>query len=238
MTVSDMYNLFLGRIQKKSKRSVWPRDFNRVINVAYREWLEMRVDELEQDQKRMDDLSPLHFITDSTITIQIPNVGDLVLAPLTPANGYFEMPEHYPIYYRLMSAYMDVEVAGVQYKGIYTKVLKSNLKMATLFQDPYRLPMVDVHDLKRSRLYLQPMNKKFKIFVPGDAVPKSLVIEYIKDPDDIYFDVGGVHSVDCELDDLRAAEVVELAVRKFMEEVESPRYQTALNENSIDNQFN
>lgn len=233
MTALDMYTLFLGRIQKKSKRAIWPQDFNRVINVAYREWLEEKVEEIERDQKRIDDLSPLLYITDGTIT-----VGTTKLDPISSSSGYFEIPSTYPKYFRLLSGSMVVTIGSTDYDGIYVTVLKSNIKASALFRDPYRLPMIDTNNLKRSRIYIQQMQDKIKYYLPDDADAKTLIIEYIKDPDDIFLDVNGDSSVACELDDRRAEQIIEIAVRKFMEEIQNPRYQTVLAETQIEKQFN
>lgn len=66
-----MYRSFLKGINKKHTASVWPTDFNVLINESYQEYLRSVVDESDLLQKRMDDLAPLKYITDGTIQVLI-----------------------------------------------------------------------------------------------------------------------------------------------------------------------
>jgi hypothetical protein len=163
----------------------------------------------------------------------------VTLEPLTPdSNGYFSIPDTYPAYYRLTAGNMTVTYGGVDYSGIYVKVLRSDLKAEVFLRNVYRKPKLDTHSISRSRIYIQLLQGKIRAFLPAGVSAKNLIIEYIKDPDDIFVDVNGTKSVDCELDDNRAAQVVEIAVTKYLEEIQNPRYQTAMAETQIDNLSN
>lgn len=268
MTVLELYKLFLGRIQKKSTRSVWPTDFNRLVNIAYDEWLTNKIEEVDLDQKRIDDLSALRVVLDSTIEVLIsmvstspiggeidsdtydPITGIRIvvvvgatidtytyqrLIPIVPDSfGYFSIPSNYPEYHRLLSSSLVVTKDSVDYE-IYCKALKSDLKSSIMIKNPFRKPMLDVDNNERSRVYIQDMNGKIKVFAPSGATVKNLTLEYIKRPKNIYLDVNGNNSVDCELDRIRQGQIASIAVRKFLEETENERYKTDLAEVQIEN---
>lgn len=222
----DMYVEFLDGINKNSVSVVTPDIFNKRINLAYISWLSEKANQFEVTQKRDDDLRNLIVITDGT-----------VYAPIESTTGIFTIPSNYPLYYRLLSVMFKVQYSGnsCYADGVIsdwksTSKLTSNEK-AKIFDNPYKKP-------KDDRLYYKLVSDKIYSYTGTSSVCVSANIEYIKQPDQIFFnekhyeDTGDstTGSVGCELPLTQRSEIVEIAVRKHLERVKDPRYKSFINE--------
>lgn len=272
ITIIDMYNAFLRGIDKEKTATVFPSQFNLIINEAYDQWLREKVDESDLIQKRIDDLQSLRYITDGSIEVLVSTntvdvVGGEVESDITDGNGvrtvvtidtvpdpdqvtttiyqvliplvantaglFTVLPSNYPTYFRLQSVMAKVELDGVELDYIGSSVYKSDRRNEILF-DPYKKPMIDVNDLKRSRIYHQYIQDKIKLYLPVGVIPKYLLIEYVKQPRTLVYDpVVPANNIDAEVGSDQQQQVVDIAVRTFIERTENRRYQTTLTEDQI-----
>lgn len=72
MTALETYQLFLEGIRKGRTRSFPPELFNPFINKVAREWLKGKVNQFQQNSKRIDDIDLLYVKTDG---IDYPEIG-------------------------------------------------------------------------------------------------------------------------------------------------------------------
>ena len=273
ITITDMYNAFLRGIDKEKTSTVFPSQFNLIINEAYDQWLREKVDESDLIQKRIDDLQSLRYITDGSLEVLVSSstveiVGGEVesdvtdpvtgirtvvvintdpepdtvtttvyqiLIPLVPdSNGLFLiLPVKYPGYFRLQSLMSKVEVNGVELDYIGSKVYKSD-RRSEILNDPYSKPVIDVNDLKRSRIYHQYIQNNLRLYLPDGAIAKKLHIEYVKVPKSLLYDPNvSANNVDAEVGSDQQQQIVDVAVRLYIERTENVRYRTTLNEDQI-----
>ncbi len=271
ITIEDQYNAFLRGIDKEKTSTVFPSQFNLLINESYDQWLREKTDESDLIQKRIDDLQALRYITDSSITLLISvtvhtdgggtdsNVYDPItgirtieeantpeagqrtvtiyqtLIPLSPdSNGLFSiLPVNYPTYFRLQSVMAIIEVDGISLDYIGSSVYKSDQR-SEILQNPYKKPFIDVNNLKRSRIYHQYIQNKVRLYLPSEATAKYLLIEYVKQPLALVYDpTTPFNNVDAEVGSDQQQQIVDIAVRMFIERTEGKRYQTTLAEEQI-----
>lgn len=247
-TVADIYRDFLKEIKKSNIATVPVSRFNIIINDAYTLWYREKSNEIDIDQKRIDDLKELVVITNGYYSFE----GN-VLSPLTPivaGQNVFPLPKsldndyrvsisgvYYPNYRRMLN---------VQFRYIYNgdpcypngeispwipgKPLKTNQKNE-IRKNPFRMP-------DRSNLYYQLRNNTVELWLGDDVsnIPHSMLIEYVKYPRKINYDhTDPTNDVMCELQSDQIREIVEIAARTYLQETSDPRYNTEINENVLSN---
>lgn len=93
-----------------------------------------------------------------------------------------------------------------------------------LAKDPFNRPSLDIGTKELLRLELEG---RFEILFPSyDYVFDSLILRYIREPQRISLS----SLTDCELADHTHQEIVDMAVSSMLENIESQRYQSNLNE--------
>jgi hypothetical protein len=250
-TVRDMYDLFLDGIKKERISTVPPTGFNRIINEAYDVWYRNKSIQIEQDQKRIDDLQGLRVITDG-----IHKYGVVILSPIpalditgNPVYGrnLFPLPIPitngsdvtingivYPEYRRMLGVMFKIQYKGdpchtdgelSDWKEAF--IMRSNQR-AEVKKNPFRKPT-------GSRIYYELLDNIIRLDL-GDSnnFGVSMKLDYIKHPKSIYYNAQNPSaSIMCELQSDQCTEIVELAVRIYAERVSDPRYQTQLYEQSM-----
>lgn len=181
-------------------------------------------------------------VTVTTIdTVPNPNRTTIVtyqrLIPIVPVAGstfiFPVLPATYPPYYRLQSIQAMLRRDGVDYGYIGSKPMKSD-KRSEIMRDPYKKPMLDIDDIERSRIYHLYVQDKLHLVLPEGVTGKNILIEYIKKPLELFLDPNNQsNNVDCELGSDQQQQIVDIAVRAFIEQVESRRYQTVITEEQI-----
>jgi len=253
LTTRDLYNAFLDGIKKSYTGTVIPAVFNRIINDwGQDEWVKQNALAIELNQKQIDDLSFLRIATDGSMIYE----GN-ILYPLIPVSlNQFLLPEEtfvlnntqgvtqtYPRYMRTLNAmfkitYVDNEcdLTGVS-DWLDAKIMRSDQRSHRL-KSPYRKP-------KDSRLYYEKIRDRIRLITGTSSYAHSLRLEYLRYPKRIFFDVlhpddasnpnytPGVGSVNCEFPPTLRKEIVDIAVRVYLERVKEERYQSFLNEEVI-----
>lgn len=155
-----------------------------------------------------------------------PIIGSGILFPVLPVN--------YPSYFRLQSILVMVTSNGIDYGYIGSVPMKDDRKAIEIQEDPYSVPYVDINDLSRSRIYHQYLQDRLQLYLPSGFVGKNIQVSYIKLPRELFYDVNNpINNIDCELGPIQQQQIVDIAVRIFLEEIESPRYRTKLTEEQI-----
>lgn len=259
LTTVDLYNAFLDGIKKSYTGTIIPAVFNRIINDwGQDEWVKKNaVEGIELNQKQIDDLSELRVVTDGAMYYNgailypiAPSVTNQFLVPekvqdITNINGVVQT---YPKYLRTLNTmfrivYVDNEcdLEGIS-DWLEAHIMRSDQRVKFL-KSPYRKP-------KDSRLYYEKIQDRLRLITGTQSYGHSLRIEYLRYPRRIFFDVDhpedapnpnytpGVGSVNCELQPHLRKEIIDVAVRIYLERVKDERYRTFLNEEGLRSKFN
>ena len=200
-------------------------------------------------------LTSFKYKSASSSTLIIPKVDNYFKYPLshelTVVNGG-NKEYIYPPYLHLLSVQFKIEYINNEcgLKGISVwkdaDILRSDNR-AVLKQNPFRKP-------KDDRLYYEILNEHIVLTTGTESKGREMNLDYLRHPRKIFFNVkngGNVHleqegipdysgtidngSVNCELPNDLRQEIVETAVRTYIERVQDPRYQTIINELNIKN---
>ena len=219
-TTKGMYYFFLDGIRKEYTNTVPPDVFNRIINEAQLIWLDSRIAKMDQDEEAIKAIAPV-LVTDYDL----------------PTG--FNVPENL---YRLRVAYASFKDVppGCNINRIRCRPYKHNVAYE---ENPFRKPGY-------KNPYIYEKDGKY-IFVAGDYEVKEVNLTYIRIPRSIYFDsqreedlsfplikdipiyTPGTGSVPCEFHIEQRREIVDTAVRIFLERRTDPRYQSFLQEQLI-----
>lgn len=199
--------------------------------------------------------TPLDPIAPAMGSQNIFELPDLASGPTATPVGYFvTLPSYpsgnseYPRMIRFLSAsfkimYVNNEcnLTGVS-DWLDAKILRSD-KENHIMRSVYRKP-------KDSRLYYRRGNRNVQLITGTSSYGVAMKLEYIRWPRNIFFDAinqddlptadytSGNGSINCELPSEVRKEIVDIAVRLYLERVRDPRYQSYLNEVMIRNQAN
>lgn len=254
-TTVDMYKAFLDGIKKSETSIVEPEQFNRIINHwGQDEYLRSKMLAIEVDQKKIEDLEKIRVATDGKYKYQ----GAIVypIAPNTNETDTFTIPKYtqtinarvgteiqaksYPKYLRLLSAMFAIEYGEGQACGktgvsgyLHADIMRSDQR-SKILNNPFRKP-------SDKKLYYETIDGNIRLITGTTSKGYSLRLEYLRYPIEIYFnatspaDTGDplTGSVVCEFDVQQRQEIVEIAVRTYLERVKDPRYQSFLNEEII-----
>lgn len=177
------------------------------------------------------------------VEIDSPVAGDFTttvyqrLIPIAPRAGtdhiFDVLPLNYPAYYRLQSIQSNLIYEGVTYGPISSKPLKSD-RRADILTNPYKKPLLDTENIERSRIYHQYLQGRLHLLLPDNVSGQDIIVEYIKPPIDIYVDANNsANNVDSELGSDQQQQIVDIAVRMYIESTQSQRYESVLAEEQI-----
>ena len=256
-TTLDMYKAFLDGIKKNSTAIVTPDQFNRIINHwGQDEYILDMFPEGEEDQVGLDDMEMLRVVTDG---IQV--VDGVTLYPVAPdasSNNVFTIPKHvttvrrrldngtidtntYPKYARGLNVMFKIKYSASSTCNtpngisdfIRAYIMRTDQR-SVIMTSCYRKP-------SESLLYYEVIDGKVRLIAGNGAEGYSLRMEYYRYPVEIYFnstnqaDTGNkaTGSVNCEFAPHQRKEIVDIAVRIYLERVADPRYKSFLNEENI-----
>jgi hypothetical protein len=214
VTAQDMYNAFLLELDKYNTHTVYPDEWEIIINKVQLDVIENRYSEVEEIQKRMDDLRILKTVS------TIPNSGNDV-----SGEEKFDLPVDY---LHVLNIALDIDYVNDKCcrtgKSGFRKAkpMKSDKKYE-IADDPFNKPTND-------RLYYDLIGKEILPITGTESFASDCRMEYLRYPRDIEI-VN--QQVDCELPVHIRQEIVDVAVRQVLEQFESQRYQTTLNENRL-----
>jgi hypothetical protein len=232
ITAADMYVSFLQFLNKEKTGTVYPEEFNVLINAAQMEFIKNRYTEVEGTQKRIDDLKEITVLSEI-----IPNTGasvaggEIFLLPYDP-NAFVVTPKNpsgtnHGYLFMLRTGIFLQYVNNKCFTGVSTMLKAKPMtadKRGEIARDPFNKPTDE-------RLYYELNGQQFNVYAGGSSYAIAASIDYLRYPSDI--DV--ILNIDCELSLHARQEIVDIAVRKKLEQIESPRYQsnTAENRNTI-----
>ena len=214
VTSRDMYVAVLDAINKENTGTVFPDEFNRLINEAQMDVVKNRYLDVERTQKRIDDLRELKTIQ-SLLPVGNTFTLPYTLTPATPGDhGYMFMLDA-----RFKLNYVN-NVCGLTGISDLLKArpLKSDFKTQILL-DPYKRPADD-------NLYYEIIGTQLLLVNGTSSTANSAEIEFLKYPHDIELDVR-----DSILSVHLRQEIVDVAARKYLHRTQDPRYQSAHVEN-------
>jgi len=236
-TYTELYDYVLEGINKEETGSLTDTEFEVLINDAQYEYLTTRAEQAELGQKRTDDLRSLKR---QTIFILAPPAYILdfqdtavELIDDTPAvagqHGYFRMLNvAVELYYKNNPCYSD----GVQVPELWHKTKPVNSdKLMEIRRDYYNRPTDErlYYDLRGDIALLS--RTVMEVITDTDSTANRIRLEYFVHPRTILRTNNTIAGIDLPLHARR--EVCEIAIRKYIDRMESPRYQTQLYEKSI-----
>jgi hypothetical protein len=210
VTAQDMYTAVLDGIFKSKTGTLYPDEFERLINKTQLEYVQNKLTQEEENQKRTDDLREIR-----------------VLSPDIPPSSLNTFPLPYsagnkpPGYLYLLAANFKLNyinnVCGLTGVSGYlmAKTMKSDWNENELMKDPYNRP-------KDDKLYFKVIGDNVILITGTNSTGAFMQIDYYRYPRDI----SVTSSIDCELAVHVRQEIVDIAIRKYLQEVQDPRYQT------------
>lgn len=231
VTVQDMYDLMLDELNKENTGTVFPDEFERLINSSQLDYVTNRYYNVETTEKRTDDLRTLTILDETILNTGLPVAGgELFLLPYNP-NANVVTPKnpsgtnHGYLFMLAVSLIVQYQNSPCAYSGtsglLKAKPMKSDKKYE-IIRDPYNRPTED-------RLYYQITGDSFVVFTGTQSFATAAHIDYIRYPRKIEI-VNA--TVDCELPLHARQEIVRMAVTRKLEEIESRRFQSNTVENS------
>jgi hypothetical protein len=231
ITTQDIYNAVVYGINKEQTGTVTPGEFEFLINEAQLEIIRDRYNEEELNQKRIDDLRILKtqdeiLNTGPTVTGQeiflLPyNAISFVVTPGNPSgtnHGYcFLLNVGFKIQYKNN----ECGLTGESKTFLKSRVLKTDVRYE-INRDPYKKP-------KDTRLYHEVIGNRIKLYTGTDSYGLICQISYLRYPKRITL----LDPNSCEMPLHLRNEIVDVAVRKKLQRIESGAFQTKIIDNNL-----
>jgi hypothetical protein len=225
-----MYNALLDGLNKDQTGTVFPDEAELLLNESQLEAIVNKYEQAEKTQKRIDDLRTL-VVLGETIANSGPSISgqEIFALPYNP-NVNVVTPKN-PSgtnkgYLFLLRASFQIQYVNnaCGYKGL-SKLLKSKIMRSDIKDEIARDPFNKPTD---ERLYHETTSDTLTLLTAGQSFGISANIDYLRYARDIIL-VGP--NVDCELPLHMRKEIVDIAIRKKLEAIESQRYPSKVNEN-------
>ncbi len=181
---------------------------------------------------------------------------DLASGPTASPVGYYVnlasypsgVAVDYPRYYRLLNVFFKIRYVGNvcgligDSEWLSAKIMRSD-RESVILDNPFRRPADD-------NLYYRIINRHIQLITGTSSYGIGMKPTYLRWPRNIFFDqtnqddlanadyMPGNGSINCELPPHIRKEIVDTAVRIYLERVRDPRYQSYLMESKIRNQAN
>jgi hypothetical protein len=221
ITAQDMYQAVLDGIFKTKTGTLYPAEFDRLINRVQLEYIINKLQQEEENQKRTDDLRELRIIT-TNIAPNGPNSFPLPYTPSTSPYGYL-----YALAVNFKLNYVN-NVCGLTGQSGYisAKTLKADWNQYQLGKDPYNKP-------SDAKLYYKIVGDNV-IMINGNSQSTGafMEIDYYGYAPDI--SVEASPNVNCVLAIHCRKEICDIAIRKYLEETGDPGYQTKSLETKVE----
>jgi hypothetical protein len=103
---------------------------------------------------------------------------------------------------------------------------------ADIYQNAYRYPSDE-------KMYYRFVGEHMELITETDSTPLSTKMEYLRYPDEIIYYEPNSGNIDsnCELAPVQQKEIVDMAVRMFLEATANPRYQSQMVEDQQRDKF-
>lgn len=208
----EMYEAVLYGINKEKTSSLTPREFELLVNDSQLEWVKNKYHQVEETQKRVDDLRDLKQISNllpiSQNEFQLPIVDNPLVKGL---HGYLFM----------LSAGFKLQYVnstcgtGISTIFLPSRIMRSDERFAQS-RDPFGKP-------SDKRLFYEIVVDKMILYTGTQSFSTEAEIIYLRHPQDILI-ISGLQ--DCELPVEARKEIVDIAIRKYLEITENPRWQS------------
>jgi hypothetical protein len=212
ITALDMYTALQDGINKVMTSSIDYPEGERLLNKAMMEYIKNHYYSEEETEKRIDDLRTLR--EESIVSPSSMNMFPLPYSEADNPIGYLFM---LTVAFKIHYVNNNCGFTGDS-DWLSSKVLRSNFKNV-IDKDPYNRPT----DL---RLYYEIVGNTAILQTGTQSYGIAARMEYLRYPKAISLTIPQ----DCELPVHARQEIVDIAVRKYLEQVTDPRYQTNLNE--------
>jgi hypothetical protein len=212
ITAQDMYTYVLEGIFKQNTSTLYPQEFNDLINKCQLEYVQNKIKEEEENQKRTDDLRELRTITTNILPTGV-NTFPLPYNSSTNPPGYL-----YLIAANFMINYVN-NCCGLTGTSGYmaAKTLKGDWNQYELQKDPYNRP-------SDSKLYYKVVGDNVILITGTASTGAYMEVDYYKYPSDIDVvaspNVNSILAVHCR------QEICDIAIKKYLSVVQDPQYQT------------
>lgn len=230
VTSQNMFDAVLDGINKEQTGTVTPSEFEALINDAQFEIVRDRIDEGELIQKRIDDIRILKCV-DSILntgpTVAGEEVFNLPYSPTTfvttPGNPSGDNYGYLSMLNCAANIYYVNNICGLkgESKLLKCKVMKTNNEFE-LARNPYGKP-------KDTRLYYEVIQNRIRLLTGTDSYGLKCRISYYRYPRLIT--LGNPNS--CELPLHLRYEIVDVAVRKKLQRIQSESYQAKIIDNNL-----
>lgn len=223
----DMYLAFGNGIDKHRTSVVSVTKWNLFINLIFMEWVNDKIPklpftghtdhDLESFKVDTDDVRYSAIAPDSTNIFPIPYNGVVI-------NGLNGVPIILPEYYQGISVMFKIGTPSTsEWKPVRLMIPEQR---GHILNNPYEKPTDE-------RLYFEFTGRVMRLYSvsPGTAMR----LEYYRVPEKIEINTGGIVVTDVNITQKTRKEVVDRAVRAYLEEKANPRYQSYLNEMVIKN---
>lgn len=207
-----MYTALQDGINKVMTSSIDYPEGERLLNKAMMEYIKNHYYSEEETEKRIDDLRTLR--EQSIVSPSSMNMFPLPYSEVSNPIGYLFM---LTVSFKIQYVNNDCGLTG-ESDWLPSKVLRTNFKNV-IERDPYNRPT----DL---RLYYELVGNTAILYTGTSSYGLAARMEYLRYPKSISLTIPQ----DCELPVHARQEIVDIAVRKYLEQVTDPRYSTNLNE--------
>lgn len=231
MTVAQMHTEFkigLDKVDSLAAPNFLVTEIDIFLNNAQEQFIEQRAGKtnikregLEETQKRIDDLKNIIENYETTTFVNTTS---------NKPNGVFvDLPSNYrrAIEEEVSISYTDCNGDATTGRPNVTPTTHDRYN-TVVKKDPFNKPnKSQVYRLAFSR---QAGNETFELITSPSETITNYYLRYLKDPVSITYGtqyVPPVADVDCELSNHTHREIIALAVKNALEDIQSPRYQTS-----------
>lgn len=218
VTAADMFNAVLDGIFKAKTGTIYPDEFDRLINKVQLEYVQNKLTQEEENQKRTDDLRILRVISPDIAPTSL-NTFPLPYNAASPLPGYLYLLS---ANFKIIYVNNVCKLTGMS-SYLKAKTMKSDWNEYEVSKDPYNRPTDD-------NLYYKIVGNNAILNTGTMSTGAFMQVDYYRYPADI----SVVTPTDCELSIHARQEIVDIAIRKYLEQVQDPRYQTKSAETKVE----
>jgi hypothetical protein len=219
LTAEDAYNKFLQGIRKVANRTVPPDQFDSWFGDGMLDWLRQKVQMPEFNTKRIEDMEHFLVVTDGIDYAEItPSVADVFPVPnvYSATSSGMLMAGSYPLFlHGLTVIFKDAD-------GLFPATLKRTDMAQVMLWNKYRKATYD-------RPYYEYRNGKI---ITEGRTPSSMILSYYRYPKLVSY----TNAIDPETNPAQTEEIVQIAVRLFLENRGDMRYKSKLQEMMVTQQ--
>ena len=221
ITAEDAYRKFLQGIRKVANHTVTPLEWESWHGDATLDWMRQKLPLAEFNQKRIDDLEKFVVLTDGSNYLVISGSGGTFAVPsayTSMTTAGLLMSGNYPLYLHGLRVTFIGDDNGLEFEAH----VRRSEQAGVMTWNKYRKP-------NYGRPYYQYRNDVISLI---GRTSGQMILEYYRYP----VLVSYLNKVDPETNPVQNEEIVEIAVRLFLENRGDPRYKSKLQEMMVTQQ--